>query len=101
MKKLFLLFLPALAGAAILPDTIGAWQKGPGTPAAVLDQKLWHEYGLQDSETAPYAANGQKYTISAWRFNDAAGVLGAFDQLREPDFKSIEVTGLGAANASN
>jgi hypothetical protein len=101
MKKLFLLFLPALAGAAILPDTIGAWQKGPGTPAAVLDQKLWHEYGLQDSETAPYAANGQKYTISAWRFNDAAGVLGAFDQLREPDFKSIEVPGLGAANASN
>ena len=64
MKKLLFLLpviLPALAGAAILPGTIGAWQKGTGTAAAVPDQKLWREYGLQDSETAPYAANGQKY----------------------------------------
>lgn len=105
MKKfllfLFPLILPALAGAAILPDTIGAWQKGAATPAAVPDQKLWQEYGMQDSETAPYAANGQKYTISAYRFNDAAGVLGAFDQVRPPDATPIQLTGVGAANASD
>jgi hypothetical protein len=104
MKKLLFLLpviLPALAGAAILPDTIGAWQKGTGTAAAVPDQKLWREYGLQDSETAPYAANGQKYSISAYRFNDAAGVMGAFDQVRPTDARPIEVTGVGAANASD
>ncbi len=105
MKKLFLLLLPAtlpaLAGAAILPDTIGAWQKGAATAAAVPDQKLWQEYGLQDSETAPYAANGQKYTISAYRFNDAAGVLGAFYQVRPPDASPLQLTGMGAANASD
>jgi hypothetical protein len=105
MKKLFLLLLPAtlpaLAGAAILPDTIGAWQKGAATAAAVPDQKLWQEYGLQDSETAPYAANGQKYTISAYRFNDAAGVLGAFYQVRPPDASPLQLTGVGAANASD
>jgi hypothetical protein len=104
MKKLLFLLpviLPALAGAAILPGTIGAWQKGTGTAAAVPDQKLWREYGLQDSETAPYAANGQKYSISAYRFNDAAGVMGAFDQVRPTDARPIEVTGVGAANASD
>jgi hypothetical protein len=101
MKKLFLLLLPAIAGAAMLPDTIGAWQKGAATAAAVPDQKLWREYGLQDSETAPYAANGQKYSISAYRFNDAAGVLGAFFQVRPVDARPIELTGVGAANASD
>ena len=76
--------------------------KGRGNGVlAIPDQKLWQEYGLQDSETAAYAANGQKYTISAYRFNDAVGVLGAFDQVRSPDFKPVDVTGRGAANASD
>jgi hypothetical protein len=105
MKKLLVLLLPALmpafAGAAILPDTIGAWIKGAPVAAAVPDRKLWAEYGLQDSEAAPYAANGQKYTISAYRFNDAAGVLGAFYQVRPPDAKPLEVTGIGASNGSD
>lgn len=101
MRKLLLLLLPAMAGAAILPDTIGAWQKGAAAAAAVPDQRLWQEYGLQDSETAPYAANGQTYTISAYRFNDAAGVLGAFYQVRPPDAKPLELTGVGAANATD
>ena len=64
--KIFPLFLPVLgalaASAAILPDTIGEWKKGEATPAAVADQKVWHEYGLQDSETATYtgAPSGPK-----------------------------------------
>src|SRR6266700_2285523 len=101
MNKLLLLFLPALAAAAILPDTIGDWQKGAATAAAVPDQKVWLEYGLQDSETAQYAAGDRKYSISAWRFNDATGSFAAFNQLRPPDSSSIEVTGLGVANASD
>jgi hypothetical protein len=106
MKKLLFLLLPsvllpAVASPAILPDTIGAWQKGAVTAAAVPDQKLWREYGLQDSETAAYAANAQKYTISAYRFNDGVGVLGAFYQVRPPDAKPLEMTGVAAANASD
>ncbi len=101
MNKLLLLFLPSLAAAAILPDTIGDWQKGAATAAAVPDQKVWLEYGLQDSETAQYAAGDRKYSISAWRFNDATGSFAAFNQLRPPDSSSIEVTGLGVANASD
>src|SRR4051812_27825051 len=65
--------LPAILAAAVLPDTIGEWQKGPAKPAAVLDQKVWQEYGLRASETAEYAANGTKYSILAYRFTDATG----------------------------
>ncbi len=69
MKKLNLLLVllalcagvmaPAVSSAAILPDTIGDWKKGEGTPAATPDAKVWREYGLQDSETAPYEAAGR------------------------------------------
>jgi hypothetical protein len=86
--------------AALLPDTIGDWKKGPGTAAAMPDKKIWQEYGLQDSETAEYSATGRKYTISAYRFSDATGALAAFDQARPDDARPVEVVGLGAANAS-
>jgi hypothetical protein len=105
VRKLSLLFLPALLSAAILsgailPDTIGDWQKGAGAPAAVPDRKVWQEYGLQDSETAGYAAGDTKYSISAYRFADATGAFAAFNQVRPADSKPIEVTGLGVVNAS-
>ncbi|MGA2715086.1 MAG: DUF6599 family protein [Bryobacteraceae bacterium] len=97
---LFALFSSAVAGAAMLPDTIGDWTKGAAAAAAVPDQKVWREYGLQDSETAPYAASGAKsYSISAYRFGDATGALAAFDQIRPEDAKPITVSGLGVENA--
>ena len=92
------------ASAAILPDTIGDWKKGAATPAAVPDQKVWQEYGLQDSETAAYTGSptGPKtYSISAYRFADATGAFGAFDQVRPADAKPVNVTGLGAADATD
>src|ERR1700689_1878154 len=97
--KIFLLFLPMIAAsAAILPDTIGDWKKGEATPAAVADQKVWHEYGLQDSETATYtgAASGPKnYSISARRFTDSTGPFAAFNQARPAGSTPVSVTGLG------
>lgn len=102
MNKLLLVLLAAGgARAAILPDTIGDWQKGPAAPATVADQKVWQEYGLQDSETAEYASGPTKYSISAYRFADATGALAAFDQARPPDGQPVSVTGLGAANATD
>ena len=101
VRKLSLLFLPVLLSAAILPDTIGDWKKGAASPAAVPDQKVWREYGLQDSETAEYTSGPTKYSISAWRFADATGAFAAFDQVRPADAKPIEVSGLGVANASD
>ncbi len=101
VHKLSLLFIPALLSAAILPDTIGDWQKGAAVRAAVPAQKVWQEYGLQDSEKAEYASGATKYSISAWRFADATGAFAAFDQIRPADAKPIEVSGLGVANAAD
>lgn len=100
--KIFLPFflVAGLAGAAILPDTIGEWKKGSAAAAPLADQKVWQEYGLQDSETAPYTDGSRKYTISAYRFSDATGAFAAFDEARPADAKPIEVSGLGVADAS-
>ena len=103
MNRLLLLLLAAgTANAALLPDTIGDWKKGAATPAVVPDQKVWQEYGLQDSETAEYtAADPKKYSISAFRFADATGAFAAFNQARPTDAQPVSVTGLGVANASD
>src|SRR5438270_783106 len=111
MKKLLLVFPAAMAlcasalcvstSAAILPDTIGDWKKGPAAAAAVLDKKVWEEYGLQDSEAAEYAAESTKYSISAYRFSDATGAFAAFNQARPADARPITVSGLGVANAAD
>ncbi len=103
MNRLLLLLLAACAAnAAILPDTIGDWKKGTAAPAVVPDQKVWQEYGLQDSETAEYsAASHTKYSILAFRFADATGAFAAFNQARPADAQLVSVTGLGVANATD
>jgi hypothetical protein len=102
MNKLLLVLLAAgVTRAAILPDTIGDWQKGVAAPATVTDQKVWQEYALQDSEIAEYASGSTKYSISAYRFADATGAFAAFDQARPADAQAVSVTGLGAANATD
>lgn len=89
-------FYPA-AFAAILPDTIGDWQRGAVSGAAVPDEKVWREYGLQASETAQYSAHGQEFSISAYRFPDATGAFSAYEQIRPNQSKPVEVTGIGSA----
>ncbi len=94
-RLLFLLAIPVAAFPAILPETIGAWQRGAPSAAVIPDQRVWQEFGLQDSETSPYSANGQKYTISAYRFADATGAFAALDQIRPADAKPADTTGVG------
>jgi hypothetical protein len=89
------------AGAAILPDTIGEWQKGATAAAPVPDQKVWHEYGLQDTETAEYATGPTHYSITAFRFNDATGAFAAWNQVRPADAKPVTVSGLGVETPSD
>jgi hypothetical protein len=98
---LLAILLPSLALPAILPDTIGDWQKGTPTAALNPDPTVWQEYGLQDSESASYTAHGQTYTISAWRFADATGAYAAMDQVRPKDATSITVTDVGLETAAD
>lgn len=96
-----LLFAPLAVSAAILPDTIGDWQKGTAAAAPPVDAKTWQEYGLKDSETTTYKTGSRSWTISAWRFADATGAYAAFDQLRPKEATPVAVTDLGAETASN
>jgi hypothetical protein len=104
--KQFLLLIIAVGGAyaALLPDTIGDWKKADvqnERAERISDLKVWQEYGLQDYEPANYSSGAKTYSISAYRFADATGAFAAFNLVRPADAKPIEVTGTGAANASD
>jgi hypothetical protein len=90
---------PTNALPAILPDTIGAWQKGQPSAAPTPNQKVWVEYGLQDAESAPYADGANKFSIDAWRFTDATGAMAAFLEIRPADSHTPALMGLAAENA--
>src|SRR5277367_713038 len=98
-------FIPVLLASfcqtafpAILPDTIGAWQKGAPSAAPTTDQRVWVEYGLQDAETAPYTDGERHFSISAWRFTDATGAMAAFYEIRS-DARPAALMGLAVEDA--
>ncbi len=81
MKYLVALLLPALAGAAIWPDAIGAFQR-TSMPAITVSDRLWDECGLAETEAAIYQNAGKQFTATAWRMRDSTGALAAFDWQR-------------------
>ena len=97
-KLAFLFCLPM--AAAILPDSIGAFQRTKADPVQLTDEALWREYGFQDGEKATYAAGGKEFTATAWRMLDATGALGAFDWQRPSESKSSVLAKLAAETAT-
>jgi hypothetical protein len=96
-RAVVLLFLPALAFSAILPDTIGEWKRGDPTAAPAPDAKVWNEYGLQESETAGYTDPANKtFTVTAYRFGDSTGSFAAWNAVRPADSHKFETDGIGA-----
>jgi hypothetical protein len=98
LRAVVLLVLPAVAFAAILPDTIGQWKRGDAAAAPAPDAKVWAEYGLQESETAPYSdpATAKKFSITAYRFSDSTGAFAAWNAALPADARKIDVDGIGA-----
>ena len=83
MKSLLTaILLPSLAAAAILPDTIGAYQRGATSKPAISDQPVWTEYGLKASETAPYQSGAAKFSATVWQLQDTTGSMAAFQWQR-------------------
>ncbi len=79
-----LLLAPAFAGAATLPPTIGAYQKGASSKASVADKAVWDEYGLKDSEKAVYQQDAKRFTATAYQLGDSTAAMAAFDWQRDP-----------------
>src|SRR5579871_1548012 len=102
-----LLILPALAYCTILPDTIGQWKRGDVVAAPAPDAKVWGEYGLQESETAPYSdasstnSAAKTFSITAYRFSDSTGSFAAWIGARPADSHKIDVDGIGVEAGSD
>ena len=76
------ILLPSLAAAAILPDAIGAYQRGSASKPALADQPIWKEYGLKSSETASYRNGPAKFSAIIWQLQDTTGAMAAFEWQR-------------------
>jgi hypothetical protein len=79
------LLLPTLATAAILPATIGAYQRASTSKPPLSDKPVWDECGLKDSETAVYQTGADTCTVTAYQLQDTTGALAAFEWQRPAD----------------
>ncbi len=96
MKFLAALLVPGLALAALLPDTIGPYQRTSSSAPALQDKQLWDEYGLKESETAAYAEGAGRFTITAYRLQDSTGAMAAFEWQRPAASKPSQAASLAA-----
>ena len=93
--------LHGVCSAAIWPEQIGAFHRLSAHPASsASDPALWEEYALREGETALFEGDGQKFTATAWRFQDPTGALGAFEWLRPADSKPSALAKLAAETAT-
>jgi hypothetical protein len=93
------LLLPGLCVAAILPDSIGAYQRGDISQPALADRPLWNEYGLKNWEAATYLSGKSKLAVTVYQLNDTTGALAAFDWQRPADSTPSTASKLAAETA--
>jgi len=73
-----------LGHAAIFPDQIGWFKKGPLKTVAVPDLPLYDEYGLDATEQADYTSGEKHFSATAWRMRDSTGAMALFESRRPP-----------------
>ena len=96
-----LLFLLANASwAAVWPEQLGTAKRISVKPLAVPDQKLWSEYGLQESEQAQYERGPEPFTATAYRLQDSTAALGAFEWQRPRNAKPSQLGKLASETST-
>ncbi len=91
------LLFPALCQAAIWPESLGQFQRVSARAAGpAADTAVWAEYGFRNGETATYEGAGEKFTGTAYLFQDPTGAMGAFEWLRPADSKPSAIARLSA-----
>jgi hypothetical protein len=86
MRKLiaFLLLLPAAAGAELLPEALGEFERKSMEAYQPAEAEVFREFGFEQGEKARYAtAAGLSVEITALRFADDTGAFSAF-QWKQP-----------------
>ncbi|MGA3240280.1 MAG: DUF6599 family protein [Bryobacteraceae bacterium] len=96
MKLLAVLIVPLLAGASILPDTIGAYHRTAVTQPTLNGRDLWDEYGLHEYESATYQNDAAKFTATAYQLQDSTGAMAAFHWQRPATAKVSRVADYAA-----
>jgi hypothetical protein len=74
--------LSGAAPAAIWPEQLGPFARGPIQPVVMADTAVWDEYGLVSSEQAEYTSGSRRFTAVACRFKDPTGAMAAFQWQR-------------------
>lgn len=96
MKFFAVLLLPALAGAAILPEAIGPFHRVSTSQPTIAARDLWDEYGLRDYESGAYENGAAKMKVTAYRLQDSTGAMAAFDWLRPAAAKVSRIAAYAA-----
>jgi hypothetical protein len=99
MVPLLLLLLLAPAGllhAAIFPDQIGDFNKGPAKTVSAPDRALYDEYGFLAMEQAEYSSGDKHFSATAWRMHDSTGAMALFEARRPAGATPSNVTKLPA-----
>lgn len=93
MRKLiaFLLLVPAIAGAQLLPEALGEFERKSVQVSQPADVDLFREFGFEEGETARYVApDGSAVTFTASRFADDTGAFSAFQWMQPPQGEPVE-----------
>lgn len=98
LRRISLILLLSLIPlqAAILPEQIGTFKKGPSRTIPVPDQALYDEYGLQATEQAAYSLPPKHFIVSAWQMHDSTGAMALFEALSPAGAAPASVTQLAA-----
>jgi Family of unknown function (DUF6599) len=83
------------AQAAVWPEQFAGAKLLSAKPAALSDQQLWTEYGLQESEQADYG----KFKTTAYRLQDPTAAMAAFDWQRPAEARKSELGKLAVATS--
>jgi hypothetical protein len=94
MKYFLSLLLPVMVSAAILPDTIGPYQRGAASQPPLADRAIWDEYGLKDYESVVYENGKSHFTAVAYQLQDTTGAMAAFDWQRPEKSTTSQVASL-------
>jgi len=84
------------AQAAIWPEQLGPFTRGPVQAVSLDDKAVWDEYGLLESEQTTYKGEGKAFTVSAFRLKDPTGAMAAFQWQRPASSKPSKIGELAA-----
>jgi len=79
------------AGAAILPERLGDFQRTAVQSYRPAEEAVFREYGFDAGESAHYQAAGRRLEMIALRAKDSTGAFGMFQWLRPADAQPVEI----------